>query len=148
MPTNYIKKLAKEGKGSVESLEKKWDEAKSAANKEGKGSNFAYTTSIFNKMIGASIQPFRIEAAQRIEASAKVEVHADDFEGWINTLGYKYERTEGEESAILDAPLSAVWNKLKTLDWESIRTPNGLQKGDHVIRVTKAGEHTRIVSLK
>ena len=53
MPTPYIEKLSKEGKGSVESLEKKWDEAKAQAKKEGKADNYAYITSIFKNMIHA-----------------------------------------------------------------------------------------------
>lgn len=59
MPTAYIKKLAKEGKGSVAELEKKWEEAK----KEAKGSDatdkWAYTMGIFKKMIGASYSDIR-----------------------------------------------------------------------------------------
>jgi len=51
MPTPYIKKLAKQGKGTVAELEKKWDKAKEKAGEQGKVENFAYITSIFNKMI-------------------------------------------------------------------------------------------------
>jgi hypothetical protein len=69
MPTGYIRKLSKEGKGSVESLEKKWDEAKAAAKKEGKGENFAYITSIFQKLVHASTKPIRIEAMARLRAT-------------------------------------------------------------------------------
>lgn len=54
MPTSYIEKLSREGKGSVESLEKKWDEAKAQAKKEGKGKDFAYITGIFKRMAGVS----------------------------------------------------------------------------------------------
>lgn len=54
MPTAYIQKLADEGKGSVAELESKWNKAKSAAKDEGKGDNFAYITSIFKNMVGAS----------------------------------------------------------------------------------------------
>ena len=61
MPTPYIKKLSKQGKGSVESLEKKWDAAKEAASKQGKADNYALVTTIFKSMIGA-----RIEAKSRL----------------------------------------------------------------------------------
>ena len=49
MPTPYIKKLSKEGKGTVKELEKKWDAAKQEAGPD----NYAVTTTIFKKMIGA-----------------------------------------------------------------------------------------------
>ena len=52
MPTAYIKKLAREGKGSVESLEKKWDEAKSKAKEEGKAEDYALITHIFQSSLG------------------------------------------------------------------------------------------------
>lgn len=59
MPTAYIEKLAKQGKGSVAELEKKWERAKEAAKKEGKGSDWAYTTGIFKNMVGASYSDIR-----------------------------------------------------------------------------------------
>ena len=49
MPTPYIKKLSREGKGSVPSLEKKWDKAKKLGEKKGYG----YVTQIFKTMVGA-----------------------------------------------------------------------------------------------
>jgi len=52
MPTSYIKKLHASGHGSIETLEKKWEEAKSQAAKEGQGGNFAYITGIFKRMAG------------------------------------------------------------------------------------------------
>lgn len=55
MPTPYIKKLHKEGKGSISKLEKKWKEAEELAKKQGKGSNYAYITSIFKNMIHADL---------------------------------------------------------------------------------------------
>lgn len=54
MPTNYIKKLHDENKGSIAELESKWSEAKAQAEKQGQGTNYAYVTSIFKKMVGAS----------------------------------------------------------------------------------------------
>ena len=55
MPTPYIKKLAKEGKGSVEKLEKTWHEAKAIADKDNHGEDYGYITAIFKKMIGESL---------------------------------------------------------------------------------------------
>lgn len=59
MPQNLVKKLAKQGKGSEAELEGKWEDAKRAAAKEGKSDNWAYTTSIFKNMVGASYQDIR-----------------------------------------------------------------------------------------
>jgi hypothetical protein len=46
MPTPYLKKLSEQGKGSVPSLEKKWDKAKGIAKGEGKGDNYGLITHI------------------------------------------------------------------------------------------------------
>ncbi len=64
MPTPYIKKLAKEGKGSVQSLERKWEDAKAAAEKQGKADNYAIVTTIFKSMVGA-----KLEASSRLRAT-------------------------------------------------------------------------------
>lgn len=66
MPTPYIKKLADEGYGSIESLENKWGEAKSKASEHGKGSNYGLVTRIFQQMIGASVH---LEATQRLQST-------------------------------------------------------------------------------
>lgn len=55
MPINYIKSLVKEGKGTKKSLEKKWKEAEKQAEQQGQGSNYAYRTAIFKKMVHASV---------------------------------------------------------------------------------------------
>jgi hypothetical protein len=68
MPTAYIKKLASEGHGSVESLEKKWDEAKAKALKQGKADNYGLITHIFQQMVGAATVP--LEAKQRLAATS------------------------------------------------------------------------------
>lgn len=55
MPTPLIKKYAKELNVSVESLEKKWEEAKKIAEKEGIENRkyfFAYVTKIFKNLAG------------------------------------------------------------------------------------------------
>ena len=54
MPTAYIKKLAKEGHGSIQALEKKWDAAKARAADEGRTDDYAYITGIFKKMAGVT----------------------------------------------------------------------------------------------
>lgn len=66
MPTNYIKKLSKEGKGSVPELEKYWDRAEDLADKQNQGDNHAYRTAIFKNLVGATM---KIEAKKRIQAS-------------------------------------------------------------------------------
>lgn len=76
MPTTYIKELADKGKGSVEELEGKWDEAKAQAKKQGKGDNYSYITSIFKNMVGAA--PLKIEAAHRL---AKADMEIDQVAG-------------------------------------------------------------------
>lgn len=78
MPTAYIEKLAKEGKGSVAELEKKWDKAKAAAKKEGKDDNFAYITSIFQKIVNAhnftaSHMQENVRGKFPIKASARIQ---------------------------------------------------------------------------
>lgn len=70
MPTNYIKKLAKEGKGTVPALERKWEDAKDQAAKAGHKDNFAYITEIFQNMVGASVIP--LQAKSRLIASEKI----------------------------------------------------------------------------
>jgi len=66
MPTPYIKKLSKEGKGSVPSLEKKWDRAKDAAAKQGHSKDYGYVTNIFKSMSHASL---KLQAKSRLQAT-------------------------------------------------------------------------------
>jgi hypothetical protein len=54
MPTAYINKVADEQGTSVSNIESKWKQAKKQAKKQGKGSNYAYVTAIFKKMVGES----------------------------------------------------------------------------------------------
>lgn len=75
MPTNYIKKLSKEGKGTVPELEKDWDRAEKLADKQGKGDNYAYRTAIFKSLSGVESSaddmlpgaPVQIGAAHRLK---------------------------------------------------------------------------------
>ncbi len=55
MPTPYIKKIAKSKGMPISKVEKVWEDAKEAAKSEGKADNYGYVTSIFQSMIGASI---------------------------------------------------------------------------------------------
>lgn len=54
MPTAYIKKLSKEGKGSVKRLEALWHKATAIAKTDDKEENFGYIIGIFKNMIGES----------------------------------------------------------------------------------------------
>lgn len=71
MPTNYVEKLSREGKGSVESLEKKWDAAKAQAKKAGKGKDFAYIMGIFKRMAGVSESNVALAANASISPKEK-----------------------------------------------------------------------------
>jgi|GEM_PF-6677515 len=77
MPVPYIKKLASEGKGSIDSLEKKWSDAKAKAKEEGKGDNYAYITEIFKKMAHASVEASADKSASefRINLLARIFAH-------------------------------------------------------------------------
>ena len=65
MPVPYLKKLSKEGKGSVKTLEKKWDKAGDIAKKAGKGDNYAYRTGILKRSLGIKAA-IVLEAKQRL----------------------------------------------------------------------------------
>lgn len=70
MPTNEIKKDAREGKGTVPSLEHKWDKAKGASKKStGKSDDWALTNYIYQKERDASVT-----ASSRLLASAESEI--------------------------------------------------------------------------
>jgi hypothetical protein len=63
MPTAYIEKLHKEGKGSISKLESEWEKAKKNAEDQGQGDNYAYMTKIFQSRVGASVlDPSMVEA--------------------------------------------------------------------------------------
>lgn len=68
MPTSKIKKDAKDGKGTVKSLEKKWDKAKDAAGEEGGEQNWPLTMHIYKNM---THQACRLEAVARLIATTK-----------------------------------------------------------------------------
>lgn len=73
MPNNYVNKLAREGKGSVAELEKKWDAAKQAAADADHAEDWPYVTSIFQSMVGASVT--RAFAKVKLEGHGHVVHH-------------------------------------------------------------------------
>lgn len=134
MPVPYLKKLSKEGKGSVPSLEKKWDDAGKIADKAGKGDNYAYRTGILKNMVGAELN-----AATRL---VRTVVIADSFEGWINTLGYKYSRKIRSKNATLEAASGEVIAELKSDGWRQVSDDTFqyvYQKGDHKVALESDG---------
>ncbi|QBQ74478.1 hypothetical protein BcepSauron_098 [Burkholderia phage BcepSauron] len=62
MPNNMIKHDVKEGKGSKESLEKKWDKAGDAAKKSHPDNKYALQNYIYHKMTGG----VELHAAERL----------------------------------------------------------------------------------
>lgn len=73
MPTSYIKKLHEQNKGSIAELEKKWEDAKTQAEKQDQGENWAYVTKIFQNMVGASA----VFAGLKIHGHGRVVARAD-----------------------------------------------------------------------
>lgn len=79
MPSTYIKKLVKEGKGTKADLEHKWETAKKAAADQGRTDDYQYITGIFNHIIGASVSDKEIAAVVarlNIKARQKVRIEA------------------------------------------------------------------------
>lgn len=148
MPTSLIKKDAREGKGTTKNLEKKWDNAKDASKKStGKGDDWALTNYIYQKMRDSSKSKkhasVELNAASRVLAT---EVLADAFEDWVNTLDYKYERPEGADYVIVDAPMEEVVEKLYANDWARARRSDIAQfmKGKQSVILKAEGKRTRI----
>lgn len=94
--------------------------------------------------LNASARIRRIRAMQEDEGTL---VQGDAFEGWINSLQYRYQRPEGEDYVILDADPGEVLNKLKGDGW--IGTEKGhFTKGEHEVQVHNAGQgKTKITSI-
>ena len=171
MPTNKIKKDAREGKGSKKTLEKKWNEAKKSAEKSGQKDNYPYIMSIYKKMTHQasiisesalrSIRKGYLTATgslARIEANSLEDylglnataIHADAFEGWINTLGYSYDRPSGADYVILDSRIDNIVGKLKDQDWEFVgdtdEEPLHFEKGTHAITLESEGSGTKLTT--
>lgn len=101
MPTSYIRKLSKQGKGSVAELERKWDAAKAQASKQGQSDNYGYITQIFKRMVGVELNAaarlmarpstYEAEATITIKGNADVvaRVKALLFTmGWASSVGH------------------------------------------------------------
>ena len=76
MPTSKIKKDAREGKGTVKSLEKKWDTAKDAAKKSAKNPKNPWPLAMHiyeNETKGTALN-----AAQRLKAADDLVDEAND----------------------------------------------------------------------
>jgi hypothetical protein len=71
MPTSKIKKDAREGKGSTQSLEKKWDESKDAAKGKHGKNNWPLTMYIYKKKThqASTEEPIQINSAARLKAT-------------------------------------------------------------------------------
>jgi hypothetical protein len=76
MPTAYIQKLHKQGKGSIAELEHKWETAKKAAAKQGHKDDYAYITGILNKMVGASFTESEMKTIFAAFTPAKLKIEA------------------------------------------------------------------------
>lgn len=172
MPTSKIKKDAREGKGSVKHLEHEWDEAKKDAGAKGGKQNWPLTMHIYEKRTHQATaeskpevahfgppkrklkrgSPFtRLNAAMRLTVMSAMEVNCDAFEGWINTLGYHYQRTEGREEAVVEAPLRQLVTDLKDNGWTKVKEPPThpytFRKGKHTVALEPEGDRTTITNM-
>lgn len=86
MPTNEIKKDAREGKGSVPGLEHKWDSAKDASKKStGKDDDWALTNYIYQKERDASV----LNAAARLTGTEVTASAEDAIREAINAVPHQ-----------------------------------------------------------
>jgi hypothetical protein len=76
MPTPYIKKLSKEGKGSIDELEKKWRKAESIASGEGHAYDYGYITTIFKSLVPAAVKPAIISAYEKESLKMTIKINA------------------------------------------------------------------------
>ncbi|MNK66426.1 hypothetical protein D3C87_857440 [compost metagenome] len=76
MPNSMIQKDAREGKGSKQALEKKWDRAKGAAGTEGGEQNWALTNYIYQKMTAS---PDLVLRATALRVAAHFALQAGDL---------------------------------------------------------------------
>ena len=85
---------------------------------------------------------FKLNAARRLFAMH--EVHADPFEGWINSLQYEYKRPAGANYVIVNAPLQECSDKLRSDGWKH-DGDGEYSKGEHACSLAKEGAgRTRI----
>ena len=83
----------------------------------------------------------KLNAASRL--LSMYEVHADPFEGWINSLQFTYDRPEGANYVTVDATVSEVSSKLKSDGWTHAGSGE-FSKGEHACHIAKEGTKTRI----
>jgi hypothetical protein len=138
MPTPYLKKLAKEGKGSISSLEKKWDTAKSKAKEQGKGSNYGYITSIFKSMVGASATASFVLADEEVTArTAYIDSLVEHGKGTREELEKKWDEAiaiANKEGINAYAYAVGVFNKLigASVEEAKYETWEGISIGGYV----------------
>lgn len=115
MPTPLIKKLVRQGKGSVSELENKWDRAKERAREQGEEKNWAYVTTIFKRMVGAST------FASRVLASSTVVValygYGDKARALLKELEQEFESLE-YASDVDSSGFKLPKSRLKVLEFD------------------------------
>lgn len=94
MPSAYVKKMADKHGISVKEAEDKWDEAKQAAEKQGQGDNYAYTTQIFKNMMGekstaaaddVDTVTMDVPLLTRVMELCREDIKADEDLHWVLT---------------------------------------------------------------
>ena len=77
MPQAYVKKLANKHNISVATAEKKWEQAKKSAKKQGHAEDYDYITGIFKKMMHESLER---GLKHYLVLSENIDIDFDDFE--------------------------------------------------------------------
>ncbi|QRE00247.1 hypothetical protein [Burkholderia phage BCSR5] len=78
------------------------------------------------------------------------ELMADTFEGFINSLQFDYDRPDGANFVIVDAPVSQVHQKLIDFGWGMAKRNDKhiMAKGQHSVELQKAdGGRTKIIDV-
>lgn len=151
MPANQIKHDVKNGKGTKKGLGKKWKEAKDIVKDEYGTTNnkWGVVQKIYQNKRDKKKASCELNAASRILSMH--DVKADAFEGWVNSLGFKYDRPNPDQECVtFNIGLQEVFNKLKSNEWKKIKdTPLTLVKGDHSIRIEPFdNDKTRLIGIK
>jgi hypothetical protein len=152
MPANQITHDVKNGKGTKKGLEKKWKEAKDIVKDEyGTTDNkWGVVQKIYQNKRDKKKASLELNAAFRILSNYTVK--ADSFEGWVNSLGFKYNRPNPDQDCVtFNISLQEVYNKLKSNEWKKIKDiPLTLEKGDHSIRLEPYDDNnkTRLIGIK
>lgn len=72
MPVSYLKKLVKEGHGSLPELEKQWSKAKRRAAEQGHADDYAYITGILKKMLSIKAALASVQSLVTARAGAPI----------------------------------------------------------------------------